>query len=168
MRHRKVRPNVELVATFPEDPTPVPLLQCIICDTSFESAVPEGFGENQPSEGTVFTSSGQYGSTAFDPLDGSVLEITICDPCLRAKAAKQRVLIGRFRRPVEINGMGIVGWERSSSPLRLWDSNEYRYDKDRRLLSIADLDNIPETVVLNIPVEAIKEYLSGEDRLSSP
>lgn len=37
----------------------------------------------QPNDGLCFETKGHYGSTFFDPMDGSVLEIVICDKCLR-------------------------------------------------------------------------------------
>lgn len=36
----------------------------------------------QPYAATVFYSGGHYGSTFFDPMDGSYIELAICDGCL--------------------------------------------------------------------------------------
>jgi hypothetical protein len=36
-------------------------------------------------DGTVFRTYGNYGSTVFDPMDSTFLEITICNPCLESK-----------------------------------------------------------------------------------
>jgi hypothetical protein len=35
-----------------------------------------------PNDGVVFHARGNYGSTVFDPLDGTYLEVLICDDCL--------------------------------------------------------------------------------------
>jgi hypothetical protein len=77
-------------------------LPCICCGTQLESAIPGTPDHkviNQPYKGTVFTSTGQYGSTVWDELgSGRFLEITICDECLVAQQA--RVLRGtNTRRP---------------------------------------------------------------------
>ena len=56
---------------------PVP---CIVCGKVLQSAIPGAI--NQPYAGTAFMTTGHYGSTAFDPMDGSRLEIIVCDPCL--------------------------------------------------------------------------------------
>ena len=32
--------------------------------------------------GVAFASYGHYGTAYFDPMDGSKIEIVICDPCL--------------------------------------------------------------------------------------
>jgi hypothetical protein len=63
--------------------------------------------ENQPAEGTAFQSQGHYGSTVFDPMDGSYIEINVCDDCLR-KHAPDRVLCGRNYKPVLFEG-SVVG-----------------------------------------------------------
>lgn len=77
---------------MPELPT------CIICGRTLENV--GNADMNQPSGGTAFTSQGHYGSTVFDPMDGTFLEINICDDDLRAAAKKGQVLFGRPDRPV--------------------------------------------------------------------
>jgi hypothetical protein len=39
----------------------------------------EGF---QPMGGLALNSVGHYGSTEFDPMDGTRIEVVVCDPCL--------------------------------------------------------------------------------------
>lgn len=56
-------------------------LDCIVCGSRLESALGDD-SINQPAGGLSFQSSGHYGSTAFDPLDGTYLEINVCDKCL--------------------------------------------------------------------------------------
>lgn len=53
-------------------------LHCIRCDKGLDD-----ISTYQPNDGLCFVSSGHYGSTFFDPLDGSYLEIVVCDECLK-------------------------------------------------------------------------------------
>lgn len=67
---------------------------CLICGKALEVAV---FGEyGQPWGASVFTTPGHYGSTVFDPMDGTSLEIVVCDGCLTGRA--DRVTLLRPRR----------------------------------------------------------------------
>lgn len=62
-------------------------LPCIVCDVVPETAAPRR-NEAEPAQpygATMFAAYGQYGSTAFDPQDGSQLRINVCDKCLLAK-----------------------------------------------------------------------------------
>ena len=72
------------VREFPQPP-------CIICNRELEPAF-SGCETNQPYGATSFITHGHYGSTIFDPLDGSYLEINICDDCLAERVNK--ILIG--------------------------------------------------------------------------
>jgi hypothetical protein len=60
------------------------ILNCIVCNKELESAVGED-GNNQPYGATTFQSYGQFGSTIFDPMDGTYIEINVCDACLNEK-----------------------------------------------------------------------------------
>jgi hypothetical protein len=51
---------------------------------------------SQPYDGLAFQSQGHYGSTVFDPMDGTYLEINICDECL-LRASELRVRHNRIR-----------------------------------------------------------------------
>lgn len=78
-------------------------LPCIACGKGLEDAIPgtpEHPVENQPYQGTVFTSHGQYGSTVFDSMTGEFLEINVCDECL--KINRDMVLIGRVKTTQEV------------------------------------------------------------------
>lgn len=86
---------------------------CFVCDAKLEPALsyPGSAEINQPYAATTFYAYGQYGSTVFDPLDASYLELNICDECLVQNAKKQNVLIG-FPEQKQ----------------RIWQgANEYRY-----------------------------------------
>lgn len=68
----------------------VPTLPCIVCAKKLKPAVDNEL--NQPNDGLAFCTYGHYGSTFFDPMDGSQLEINICDSCLKKRAAEGFVL----------------------------------------------------------------------------
>lgn len=65
------------------------LLWCIRCGQALENLM-EGQGV-QPGNGLAFFTYGHYGSAVFDPMDGSHLEICVCDRCLR-EAGEQGVV----------------------------------------------------------------------------
>jgi hypothetical protein len=69
-------------------------LPCIVCHQPLESVFPEV--GNQPNGGLVFRSSGNYGSTVYDPVEVLTgrhqhLQINVCDPCIVAATEAQRV-----------------------------------------------------------------------------
>lgn len=82
-------------------------LPCIVCGSALESAVNEAM--NQPAEGLAFQSSGHYGSVAFDPMDGTYLEINVCDKCLESARDNGYVLHGR---PAKSIVMSTGAWEK--------------------------------------------------------
>ncbi len=59
--------------------------KCIACGRELESVFPDDSPAsiNQPAHGLAFSTHGHYGSTVFDPGDGSRLEINVCDPCVK-------------------------------------------------------------------------------------
>lgn len=101
-------------------------LACIVCRSELESAipVPPPFAEdgNQPSEGTAFQSYGHYGSTAFDPMDGSRIEVNICDECLTKAGREGLVLWQQAYREIYRNDTEVhVGREWLDRPPVPWD-----------------------------------------------
>lgn len=56
------------------------MLNCMVCGKKPEKVYEDH--EDLPYGATLFTSHGHYGSTFFDPMDGSTIEIAICDSCL--------------------------------------------------------------------------------------
>jgi uncharacterized protein (DUF2225 family) len=61
---------------------------CIVCNTELENldiAYPDDNEKVHPIDGTVFRTYGHYGSTVFDPMDASYLEIVVCDRCLQSR-----------------------------------------------------------------------------------
>lgn len=93
-------------------------LKCIVCEKELRNVFDEAY--NQPEDGLAFQSEGHYGSTAWDPMDGQFIEISVCDECLVKRAKAGFVLQGRNRRPVVANGV-IVGWENVQRELVSWD-----------------------------------------------
>ena len=55
--------------------------KCIKCGAKMDNIAELGF---QPNGGTAFSTCGHYGSTVYDPMDGSAIEIVVCDECLGA------------------------------------------------------------------------------------
>lgn len=68
-------------------------LPCVVCGRTLRNVMDET--DNQPSDGVVCQTRGNYGSTVFDSFNGEKLEFNLCDPCL-VKADEQ----GRIR-PVQ-------------------------------------------------------------------
>lgn len=67
-------------------------LPCVICGDDLKDI---GSGsENHANDANEFCTYGQYGSTKFDPLDGSRLAVNICDQCLMKAAEAGHVAIG--------------------------------------------------------------------------
>jgi hypothetical protein len=58
---------------------------CIACRKQMKNYMSGGL---QPDGGIAFYSKGHYGSTIFDPMDGSYLEIVACDECVSKAAAE--------------------------------------------------------------------------------
>lgn len=63
-------------------PRPVPL-PCFACGKDLTSVFPfeDGY-RSQPNDGVTFSTYGNYGSGVFDEVNGTLLEINICDTCL--------------------------------------------------------------------------------------
>jgi hypothetical protein len=70
-------------------------LPCIVCRKQMERVFEGGY-ELQPNDGLHFHSEGAYGSTVFDPMDLSTLDVVICDECI-VKAGKDGIV--RFDQP---------------------------------------------------------------------
>lgn len=67
------------------------ILSCIVCDSELSESF-QGTEENQPHKATCFMTQGHYGSTFFDPMDGTWLEINVCDDCLKKAQEKKQIL----------------------------------------------------------------------------
>ena len=74
---------------------------CIVCESEVENwdiAYPENSNAVHPIGGTAFRTYGHYGSTVFDPMDASYLEIVVCDPCLKSRMNRTYKGINEQRR----------------------------------------------------------------------
>ena len=70
-------------------------IPCLVCGKELDNWVYESRGgdseiEVHPMDGLQFRTYGHYGSTIFDPMDGTFLDIAICDPCIMKNANKVR------------------------------------------------------------------------------
>lgn len=59
-------------------------MRCIVCKTELNNLDEDGV---QPDDGVEFSSFGHYGSTVFDPMDGTFLSICVCDDCIKNNIA---------------------------------------------------------------------------------
>lgn len=83
---------------------------CIVCHAPLEHL---NASCTQPSGGLDFVTEGHYGSTVFDPMDETVLHISVCDTCLKKEAARGNVVVGepthvaqtRFRYKIWKSGL---------------------------------------------------------------
>lgn len=115
-------------------------MPCIICDKQLQNVDRDEI--NQPHEGTTFDTNGHYGSTHFDPMDGSHLELNICDECLGRLTKQQKILFGRYQRPVvaylpdfpmapDDLVPSLVGWQKVKRELTIWNGVPDAPDEDR-------------------------------------
>lgn len=70
-------------------------INCFCCDKEldnmhYESRNKESYVYVHPMGGLHFQTYGHYGSTVFDPMDGSSLDIAICDECVMLRKEKIR------------------------------------------------------------------------------
>lgn len=70
-------------------------IDCIVCgktldNLDYESRVTGVRVEVHPMSGLHFRTYGHYGSTVFDPMTGTYLDVAICDPCVMKNLDKVR------------------------------------------------------------------------------
>jgi hypothetical protein len=73
----------QMLAEVQEENSVKVVLICICCSKELESVFSES--PYQPSGGVICETTGNYGSTQFDPMDPESLLFFICDECLVAK-----------------------------------------------------------------------------------
>lgn len=132
-------------------------LPCIVCGRELREAL-QGFSVNQPSEGVLAIIDGNYGSTVFDPMNGEMLQVNICDPCLVEAGELGRVVHGRNSRPVIADYLGIVGHEEVEYIPVLWNRGLSGFE-DSCHIEIEDLDRLPERIHLNLSIEYIRKVI---------
>lgn len=131
------------------------LAPCILCGKELENVVNDA--ENVPYQGTAFETHGHYGSTAFDPMNGSMLEINFCDDCLRAAARQGRVL---WRREAKaLTGAppwpeSVFGWVEDPGPFVKWEPEQDATDGERM-----DYDRPDFSKLERYPIDSREELL---------
>jgi len=94
-------------------------LPCFKCGNVLQNIFMEA--DNQPYEGTVFRTQGQYGSTFWDSFDGEDLVLNVCDRCLvqyRERLGQQKVW-----KPIRCQGMTGFGRVHVDRPLVAYTGN---------------------------------------------
>jgi len=65
--------------------TPKTPLPCVVCGRVLQPVFADFATESgyvQPDDANTLSTTGTYGSTVFDPVDGTELHLNICDPCM--------------------------------------------------------------------------------------
>ena len=70
-------------------------INCFCCDKELQnmhygSRLKDSYVYVHPMGGLHFQSFGHYGSTMFDPMDGTSIDIAICDECIKLRRDKIR------------------------------------------------------------------------------
>jgi hypothetical protein len=70
-------------------------ISCIVCDKELDNLEYSTRSnstkiEVHPMDGLHFRTYGHYGSTIFDPMDGTYLDVAICDGCVMKNLNKVR------------------------------------------------------------------------------
>jgi hypothetical protein len=87
--------------------------ECLCCGKKLESSIgllfdePEEILNFPPYPGTIFETSGNYGSTVFDSFGHSKLSIVICDECMKAHADR----VVRFSSYLKHDQCGFKKWD---------------------------------------------------------
>lgn len=77
-------------------------LPCIVCSKHLDDVFPEyEQDQNQPCYGLTFVTYGHYGSTSFDPMDGSTLELNVCEECLDKARKDNKILYRPFQTDID-------------------------------------------------------------------
>lgn len=134
---------------------------CLVCGLSLERVKDDL--EGQPDDGLMCSTEGNYGSTVFDPEDMSYLAFNVCDECMVEKAEQGRVMVTRSFQPVVVDRM-LVGRQRCERPYIPWREG---FPGDDALLDLAlldpdELDRLPKSVELFVPLDTVKQEVERE------
>jgi hypothetical protein len=135
---------------------------CIVCGAALRNSLPDV--DNQPDGGIVATSHGNYGSTAFDPMNGEFVEFNVCDACLVRAGEQGRVLTARDRAPVTYGEVGRIGHVRRTPVYVDWHAGIAPYDDEAIDLDEEEIPSPPTGVVLDYTSEEIKKMKAATDR----
>lgn len=137
-----------------------PSFPCIVCGRHLERVFEE---EGQPSNGVTCSTRGNYGSTVFDPMDGTGLAFNICDPCVVEKSEEGYFHATRTQRPIRMKLLGDIGWQRVERPYAVWKHSEYMASGHRDDALVLDpdddacLDGFDSNCQLNFTVSELHE-----------
>ena len=135
---------------------PTEALSCIVCNCRLENVFPTC--ENQPSDGVAFRSYGHYGSTVFDPSDGTFVEMNICDDCLKTKGEAGAVITARSNTPIMVEHMGTVGHVEFEPVYVPWRPDLPEYD-DIDEFTFFDINTLP------MPSKTVRYYHRTRDEV---
>lgn len=129
-------------------PGPVPPVPCFKCGKELASVFRDiGDASTMPNDAVIFTAQGNYGSTVFDPFDGSFLEINICDSCLVAGRAnvyagsRSGAAVSKWDGPdVEVISMSTEEWKASAQ--RALEKLGLTYDELKQQAESGRFDSI--------------------------
>jgi len=133
-------------------------LPCILCGKQLRNVYRDV--DNQPNDGVVCFTSGNYGSTVFDSFNGERLEFNCCDNCLVEAGAKGRVWISREKRPVTVEGI-LIGYEEVPYLPLPWHQGMKPMDNGVDL-DEEDLDDLPSTVHVTTDLDMVKKLLADD------
>lgn len=145
-------------------------LRCIVCRTQ-TYRVWDDAPETQPEEGLRFEAVGHYGSTAFDPMDMSSLEIVICDECLRQAGRDGIVRLAQNRIGLNLatgeSGIFAAGYYWPDREPVVWDPDK-KYPRQDPLSvepeDAAEAKALHSTVMWKASaVQYAREFLAAEE-----
>jgi hypothetical protein len=123
-------------------------LPCIVCNAAVEN-IDDSFA-NSPHAATTFETHGHYGSTIFDPMNGSFLVLNVCDKCIERLATEDKILLGQDRKRVVVDNPKVgmptfVGWLPVKRELTPWrpgteEDDDLVVDRD----AVGDSELYPE------------------------
>lgn len=151
-------------------------IPCFKCEEPMQRAFEGGY-ELQPDAGLHFDTGGAYGSTVFDPMDGSSLNILICDDCIVEAARKGHVLLDQKTvgigfnpsfgdEPPAVFPAGFHVPDRPPIPWDPWDPDQ-RYEQQEPLMvepeDVAEAKELHSTVMWKASAVAFaREWLEAE------
>lgn len=147
-----------IVMEFPADSFP-----CLVCDKTLRRAFQDY--EAQPNDGVLCSTNGNYGSTIFDPMDGSELVFNICDDCLVKAGEQGRIMATRSRVHVTTDYLGVVGWEAVDRPYIPWHKDlPDDGDSKGRHYDLEELEKYQDRLHLRFTIEQMREWIEAEDK----
>lgn len=120
---------------------------CFICGREL---IRSGTDEGQPCGGVTCTTGGNYGSRAYDPMNGEYLAFNLCDDCLVAKGAEGRIFTTAGSIPVWVDSMGVCGAYPVDRPYVQWHKDLEPLD-DKYIVEFEDIftGNYPKKIRWN-------------------